>query len=303
MMARSTRILLVDDDPAGRVIVKRALSQGLGDVAIVEADSRASLLTALGAGVHDVIITDYMLPGLNGLDVIDLVRDRGLGTPIIMLTGTGTEKVAVEALKRGVADYVIKTGRHVQRLPFTVQHVLQSAETVCAKQRAEEALRESEERFRSLFENSLIGMYRTTPDGRILTANPALVRMLGYSSFDELARRNLEQHGYAPEYPRSDFTRQIEEEGVIIGLEAAWAKSDGGTLFVRESAWAVRDEAGKALYYEGTVEDITERKRTEERLWTSFSLRSDAAGRGRMRLSRRLPATASSLFIAARTAA
>ncbi len=135
------RILLVDDNSADRALVKRTLSQGLDDVAIVEADSRASLLKALGAGVPDVIITDYMLPELNGLEVIDLVRDRGLDTPIIMLTGTGTEEVAIEALKRGVADYVIKTVHHIKRLPFTVEHVLQFAETVCAKQRAEDDLR------------------------------------------------------------------------------------------------------------------------------------------------------------------
>jgi PAS domain S-box-containing protein len=132
-----------------------------------------------------------------------------------------------------------------------------------------ESLRESEKRFRSLYENATIGMYRTTPDGKILLANPALVKMLGYSSFEELAQRNLEQGGYDPNYERSIFRQQIERDGVVIGLESAWIRKDGGTIFVRESAKAIQDMDGKIIHYEGTVEDITERKRVEKELRVS----------------------------------
>jgi PAS domain S-box-containing protein len=137
---------------------------------------------------------------------------------------------------------------------------------IMERKRAEEALQESEERFRGIFENATIGLYRTTPDGRILVANPALVRMLGHSSFEELAQRNLEEEGYEPEYPRSAFKQRIESEGQVIGLESAWVRHDGSTLFVREGARVIRDQAGNTLYYEGTVEDITERRQAEEAL-------------------------------------
>lgn len=126
-----------------------------------------------------------------------------------------------------------------------------------ALKRKQEALQESEERYRRVFEDSLIGLYRTTPDGRILMANPALLKMLGYSSLDELSKRNLEDSGYEPEYPRSMFTDLIESEGEVVGLESAWIRADGSTSYVRENARAVRDEHGKTLYYEGSVEDIT----------------------------------------------
>ncbi|MDT8284444.1 MAG: PAS domain S-box protein, partial [Thermovirgaceae bacterium] len=131
---------------------------------------------------------------------------------------------------------------------------------------AEEALRESEERFRNIFENATIGLYRTTPEGKILMANPALVRMLGYSSFDELASRDLSKEGFEPGYPREVFQQRLESEGKIIGLEAAWTRWDGSLIFIRESARAVCSPDGKILYYEGTVEDITERKQAEETL-------------------------------------
>lgn len=131
------------------------------------------------------------------------------------------------------------------------------------RRRAEEALRESEERLREIFENSLIGLYRTTPDGRILMANPALVRMLGFTSFEELARRNLEQEGFEL-YSCSEFKRRIESAGRVIGLESAWRRRDGTTLFVRESAQVICDNTDNTVYYQGTVEDITERKKAEE---------------------------------------
>ncbi len=128
----------------------------------------------------------------------------------------------------------------------------------------EERVAQSEERFRSLFENATVGIYRTTPDGRIIMANPTLVRMLGYSKFEELVDRNLEENGFEPAYPRLQFIKRIDEQGDIRGLESAWKRRDRTTIFVRESARAVRGPGGKILYYEGTVEDVTERKRAEE---------------------------------------
>jgi PAS domain S-box-containing protein len=136
--------------------------------------------------------------------------------------------------------------------------------------RATAALAASEERFRSLFENSTMGLYRTTPEGRILLANPTLIRMLGYESFEELGRRNLEEDGFEASSPRSDFKERIEQEGEIRGLESAWKRPDGTTVFIRESARMIRDAAGHPLYYEGTVEDISEQHRVQEALKASL---------------------------------
>lgn len=133
------------------------------------------------------------------------------------------------------------------------------------KQR-QEALRESEVRYKSLFDNVPTGVYRTTPDGRIVMANAALVRMLGYSSFEELASRNLEREGFDINYPRSQFKKLLDQEGEISGLESAWVKRDGSVVFVLESTRAAREEDGTVFYYEGTVEDITNRKHAEEML-------------------------------------
>jgi len=125
---------------------------------------------------------------------------------------------------------------------------------------------QAEQRLIDMFEHAGIGMYRTTPDGRILMANPAMVRMLGFSSFEELRRRSLEDGWYEPHYARSVFKQRIEEENQILGLESEWVRRDGARLVGVENARVVRDETGQILYYEGTVTDITQRKELEEKL-------------------------------------
>jgi len=141
-----------------------------------------------------------------------------------------------------------------------------TVQDITKRKRFEQALEESEERFRSIFENATVGLYRTTPDGRILMANPALIKMLGYSNFEDLAKRDLEKGGYEPEYPRSEFKKKIAEHGQVIGLESVWKKKNGMKVYVRESARAAFGSDGKIHYYEGSVEDISEKIKVEDEL-------------------------------------
>ena len=129
--------------------------------------------------------------------------------------------------------------------------------------KAEKALSSSERQYRTLFENAPVGIYRTTPGGHILAANPALVRMLGFSSFEELARRNLNTSGFEPQNARNQFMERLENAGEVAGLESAWRRKNGEAIHVRENSRAIRDDSGQVLYYEGTVEDITQRKREQ----------------------------------------
>jgi PAS domain S-box-containing protein len=130
---------------------------------------------------------------------------------------------------------------------------------------AEEALKESENRFRGLYENATIGLYRSTPDGKILMGNPTLLKIFGVSGLDQLAKMRAEQV-YADPSSRSFFQKELELKGKIFGFESLWKRADGPTIFVRESARAVYDSSGAIMYYEGTVEDITERKKAEEEI-------------------------------------
>lgn len=156
-------------------------------------------------------------------------------------------------------------------------------EDITERKQAENALRESEDRFRNLYNNAVIGFYRTTPDGRILMANPAVLQLTGYDSLSDLTERNLETNGFHPDYPRALFKERLKKEGEIRGFESAWVRRDGKTIYVRENCRAVTDRAGQVLYYDGSVEDITERRNVEEALRQSeerlnFALQASHTG-------------------------
>ncbi len=135
--------------------------------------------------------------------------------------------------------------------------------------RTEAALIANEDRFRSFIENAGVGIYRSTPNGRIVMANRALIGIMGYNSLEELKARNLENEGYEPSYPRQQFKERIERTGRLIGWEAAWKRRDGTTIHVRESANVIRGADGSIQYYDGIIEDISERKQAEKALLES----------------------------------
>jgi len=143
-------------------------------------------------------------------------------------------------------------------------------EDITERKKAEEELRLSEAKFRGLFENVFEGVYQTTPDGKIISANPALVRMLGYESEADLRAIDIAYELYADPEERKILTRKLEKKDELRNVELVLRRKDGHHITVLENARAVRDERGKVLYYEGTLTDITERKRAEEELKSLF---------------------------------
>jgi two-component system, NtrC family, sensor kinase len=132
---------------------------------------------------------------------------------------------------------------------------------ITEQRRAAAALEESEKRMRDVFDNMPIGVYHTDPEGRVVMANPAFVRMLGYSSFEELAKQKTDQMYAKSQYPRTLFRQQVEKDGCVVDFESDWRRPDGTMIHTIENARVVRDAQGRVLYYEGTIEDVTERNR------------------------------------------
>lgn len=122
-------------------------------------------------------------------------------------------------------------------------------------------LYESEERFRSLYENATIGIYRTDENGRFLLANPTLVKLLGYGSLNELIQSDMQNTGFFKiSSERIQLRKIIIKEGVITSHESALIKKDNSTIFIRESAKVIKNNTGKILFFEGTIEDITKER-------------------------------------------
>lgn len=127
------------------------------------------------------------------------------------------------------------------------------------------SVRQQERQLREMFENSPIGLYRTTPEGRILMVNRALLSLLGYASMNELRELTVERAGISPD-DRARFKLAVETGGIVRAMESKWTRKDGSLVHVRETARAVRDAQGDVLCYEGAVEDVTE-ARHAERAW------------------------------------
>ena len=176
------------------------------------------------------------------------------------------ERNIVPGLPGSSAEWIELFSHPIKDDSGNVIGIAEFVRDITERKKAEEELKENEAHFRGIFENATVGMYRTTPDGKILMVNPFLVKLLGYESEEELKRRDLNEEGYyEPDYKREKFIKEIEKKGYFVG-EQAWKRKDGSTIFVRESAVAVRDEDGKTLYYDGVVEDITELKKTQDEL-------------------------------------
>lgn len=139
---------------------------------------------------------------------------------------------------------------------------------ISALKRVEHELRQAEEKYRSIFENAIEGIFQTTPEGRFQSANPAMARILGYASPDELTRQlsDIERQLYVDPERRKEFVHIMEEKGAVAGFVSQVYRQDGAVIWISEHARSVKDERGHVAYYEGTVEDITARRQAEDEI-------------------------------------
>jgi len=159
----------------------------------------------------------------------------------------------------------------IRTIPMKIEGktlVLAIARDITDRKKAEETLLDAEKKYRTIFENAVEGIFQTTPDGCFISVNPSMARILGYSSPEELTenRMDIERQGYVLPGRRKEFLKQIEKQSEVQDFEYEAYCKDGKKVWLSENVCVVRDSEGEILYFEGTVEDITERKRTEEKL-------------------------------------
>ncbi|NOH13500.1 MAG: GAF domain-containing protein [Chloroflexi bacterium] len=245
-------ILIIDDDPDDRALVIRGLNRELDKPHIAEITSQGELDEALTSLNYDIVITDYEIRWTNGIEVVKQIKAHKPKCPVIMFTGTGTEEVAVEAMKAGLQDYLLKSPSQYERLAVVVRRVLD-------KQAQQMALEEAEKRYQSLFDSVPVGLYRLGVDGQLMAANKALVDMLGYPSQEALLQVSVTELFEDRQQMRESRAR-VNNENVITAYEQRIKKRDGSFIWVSLSGIAVRDKHGNPIYYEGSVEDISTRK-------------------------------------------
>ncbi|MBD2563006.1 MULTISPECIES: PAS domain-containing sensor histidine kinase [Nostoc] len=161
-----------------------------------------------------------------------------------------------------ICDIGVYLYDRLQRSEFYARQELESAY---------QKIKVAEAKYRSIFENAVEGIFQSSPDGRYITANPALARIYGYSLAEEVtANSTVIEQLYVDPNRRAEFVRLMEKYGSVSEFESQIYRRDGTIVWISEKAYAVRDEQGKLLYYEGLIEDITQRKQTEEELRVFF---------------------------------
>jgi len=254
------RILLLDDNPDDRVLVIRALKKDFPEVVIREVINTDDLDRALSGGGFDLVITDYHLCWTDGLRVLREVKERFPGCPVIMFTGTGTEEVAVEAMKAGLDDYVLKSPKHFSRLPAAVRAALVNARRQLTLLKSQRELLESEERFRNLFDISPAGIFLLNREGNITSVNNRGCTIYGYSR-KELLKLNVRD--IVPRKIAGNFPRLVDtirkKKYLFIESEGKRKNRQIFPLALSISLFRERDEE----LIQVLVQDITDRKEAE----------------------------------------
>src|SRR5580692_9171833 len=262
MATKTIKMLLIEDDPDDVQFLRRTLHKSSGvNFEVEPAKNLEESLARLAKGGLDVILLDLTLPESSGMDTFRAVKAEAHDVPIIVLSGLDDEKLALAAVHAGAEDYLVK-GRVDSQL--ITRAVIYAMERTASRK----ALLKAEERYRGIFENSVAGIFQTTPEGTYLDVNPALTRIYGYTDREEMMSKisDIARLLYVDPNRRAEFIRLMKERDVVQDFEAQIYRKDGSVIWISENARAVRDARGKILFYEGMVEDITARKEAEEKL-------------------------------------
>ncbi len=253
---QSLRLLLVEDNhlDAELTLAVLELADYRCEAAIV--DKRSDFIERLSSQTFDIILADFMLASFSGAQALAIVREQGLDTPFIFISGVLGEEYAVDMLKQGATDYVLK--QRLRRLPAVVQRALTEVTERRQRIQAERALRETETHFRLLV-NALkdYAVITLDPSGRIRTWNAASERIFGYTAQEIVGQSAC--IFYSREGAQT-FRRRLEKAQRLGSCsDDRWLlRKDGHSFFAAGVTTAIRDEQGELIGYSKVIRDATE---------------------------------------------
>lgn len=255
-MSTNIHILIIDDNPRDRALVMREIRREFQNAQMQEIIDQAALTQALEEDSYDLIITDYHLRWTDGLKVLQSAREYRPDCPIIMFTGTGTEEVAVEAMKKGLNDYVLKSPKHYVRLPSAIRAVLENA-------RRHQEMTDRIHLLTRTVEQSQSIIMVTDTQGNLEYVNPKFTQVTDYT-IDEIVGQTLQI--LKPDETEQDYQelwRTICEGGTWQG-EFHNRKKDGTLYWEASTIVPIKDNSEKTTHFLAVGEDVTQRKQEEE---------------------------------------
>jgi PAS domain S-box-containing protein len=266
------RILLVEDNEHDRLAFRRAFKKSQVSCEITECVRAEEALELLRADTSsfDLVVNDHGLPGMSGLDLCKELLDEEIPLPLVILTRTGSELLAVEALKVGVDNYMIKDpGQgYLNLLPVVLPDVVRKHGDRLARKRAEESLRKSEERFQQVAENAHELIWEVDAQGLYTYVSPIVEKILGYKAEQVVGEKHFYDlfHPENREELKGAAFKVFAEKQPFREFINRNVHKDGKTVWLSTSGIPILDETGSLLGYRGADIDITGRKKAEEAL-------------------------------------
>ncbi len=262
MTRNAIHVLLVEDDENHAELIRRSFEMRAGSMSLSVVRNLRDAREHLAGSTPNVALIDLLLPDGKGIELLPAEGEESK-YPIVIMTSHGDEEVAVEAMKGGALNYVVKSGETMTNMPHIVEGAMREWGHVIERRRAEEALQASEEHFRSLIENALDIITVIDEQGTIHYASPSMERVLGYSPRDRVGTNMFGLlHPEDREIVISTFFEAFEQPGTTQFFESRYRHKDGSTRVLEAVASTHRQADGSRR---GVINsrDVTERKHTE----------------------------------------
>lgn len=260
-MKKKIRLLHIDDNQFDRQLVNDALCKEHDRYEVISADNREKFEKHLNEKDFDLILSDFNILGFDGLQVLQIVHDKYPDMPVIIVTGTGSEEIAIKAMKMGASDYIIKSVKHIRGLAHTIEKVLENKNHQFERRKAIASLKKSEQKYRSLFENMQDVYYQIDKQDIIREISPSIYKLAGYKREELIGTPVISLYHDVNE--RKDMLELLSQKGEVWDFEVRLKAKSGQVKYASLNAHFMFDENNNQIGIEGSQRDIDKRKHFE----------------------------------------
>jgi|HubBroStandDraft_1064217.scaffolds.fasta_scaffold22394_2 PAS domain S-box-containing protein/diguanylate cyclase (GGDEF)-like protein len=262
-MGEQLTLVVAEDDDTDAMLIARNLARGGLKCKMHRVQTESDFVDALHEVKPDVIISDFSMPQFDGRRALEIAVVRAPETPFLFVSGTIGEQRAVDALRCGATDYILKS--NMTRLPAAVQRAVREASVKAAQRSSQQQLRSNEEQLRATIETAQDWIWETDVYGKFRFSSPSVATILGYDAA-ELIGEDFRLYLSDDERDQADALLPIPGLSQLTGAVARWRTADGQLRWLERNVVAVYDDGHQLVGYRGTDRDITARREQEARL-------------------------------------